>query len=125
MPPPSYPAVRIGSPMISKAWSMEISDELDITDIDDEEINSCLMSPIKNKTVFWMKVNKEYLKEQKIKVNQEKLDREEIIKKGLDPDEKKKVDAKKNCGSHNTAVEAIKKKISTKINYNVLKNLGF
>ena len=67
-----------------------------------------------------MKVNKE-----KIKANQEKLDREEIIKKGLDPDEKKKVDAKKNCGSHNTTVEAIKKKISTKINYNVLKNLGF
>lgn len=165
MPPPSSPAVRIGSPMVSSrvdgvtpcspgmglkdtveeylrpgvelgqdkfVGEEETGDELDITDIDDDEIDSYLMSPleIKNKTAMWMKVNKEYLKEQKIKVKQEKLDREEMIKKGLDPDKKKKVYVKKNYGSHTTAVEAIEKmaaekKISTKINYDVLKNLGF
>ena len=78
----------------------EISDELDITGIDDEEIDSYLMSPLefKNKTALWMKVNKEYLKEQIIKAKQGKMDRKEMIKKGLDPDEKK---------------------ISTKINYGV------
>jgi len=115
-----------------KVVEEEIGDELDITGIDDEEIDSYLMSPseIKNKTALWMKVNKEYLKEQILKVEQEKLDREEMIKKGLDPDKKKKVYVKKNHGSHNTAVEAIEKmaaekKISTKINYDVLKNLGF
>ena len=64
----------------------EAGDELDITGIDDDEIDSYLMSPleIKNKTALWMKVNKEYLQEQKIKVKQEKLDREEMIKKGLE-----------------------------------------
>ena len=45
----------------------EAGDELDITGIDDKEIDSYLMSPleIKNKTALWMKVNKEYLQEQK------------------------------------------------------------
>jgi hypothetical protein len=85
---------------------------------------------IKNKTVLLMKVNKEYPKEQKIKISQEKHDREKMIKKGLDPDKKKKVYVKKNCGSHNIAVEAFEKmaaekRISTKIDYDVLKILGF
>ena len=39
----------------------ETGDELNITGIDDEEIDSYLMSPLefKNKTALWMKVNKE------------------------------------------------------------------
>ena len=42
----------------------DIGDELDISGIEDVEIESYLMSPseIKNKTALWMKVNKEYLK---------------------------------------------------------------
>jgi len=165
MPPPSSPAARMGSPVVSSrvdgvtpcspgmglkdtvedylrpaqeldqdkvVMEEEAGEELDITGIDEEEIDSYLMSPmeIKNKTALWMKVNKEYLKEQKQKFKQEKLDREEMIKKGLDPDKKKKVYKKRSSCSHNTAVEAIEKmaaekKISTKINYDVLKNLGF
>merc|ERR1712086_542557 len=50
---------------------------------------------------------------------------------GIDPDKKKKVYKKKSLtGTHNSAVDAIEKmaadkKISTKINYDVLKNLSF
>ena len=42
----------------------DIGDELDISGIEDVEIEFYLMSPseIKNKTALWMKVNKEYLK---------------------------------------------------------------
>merc|ERR1719153_589484 len=83
------------------------------TDIDDDEIESFLLSPeeVKFKTQLWMKVNKEYLTEQ-----QEKLEK------------KKKVYKKRKSGISDTAVEAIEKmavdkKISTKINYDVLKNL--
>jgi len=106
-------------------------DELDLTGINDEEIDSYLMSPkeVKFKTHLWMKVNKEFLKEQEEKVKREKEEREEMIKQGLDPDKKKKVYRKRTYGSSNTAVEAIEKmavekKISTKINYDVLKNLS-
>merc|ERR1719369_1019340 len=106
-------------------------DELDLTGIDDEEIESYLMSPkeVKFKTHLWMKVNKEFLKEQEEKLKREKEEREEMIKQGLDPDKKKKVYRKRSHGVSNTAVEAIEKmavdkKISTKINYDVLKNLS-
>jgi len=106
-------------------------DELDLTGIDDEEIESYLMSPkeVKSKTQLWMKVNKEFLKEQEEKIKRDKEEREEMIKQGLDPDKKKKLYRKRTYGASNTAVEAIEKmavekKISTKINYDVLKNLS-
>ena len=95
------------------------------------------MSPaeIENKTNLWMMVNKEYLKEQEIKIKKEKELREEMIKNGIDPDKKKKIYKKKsksNLQSNGTALEAIEKivqekKMSTKINYDVLKslNMGF
>merc|ERR1712106_553655 len=82
-----------------------------------------------------MMVNKEYLKEQEIKIKKEKELREEMIKNGIDPDKKKKIYKKKNKSnlqSNGTALEAIEKivqekKMSTKINYDVLKslNMGF
>eukprot|EP00090_Calanus_glacialis_P000131 TRINITY_DN10083_c0_g1_i1.p1 TRINITY_DN10083_c0_g1~~TRINITY_DN10083_c0_g1_i1.p1 ORF type:complete len:732 (-),score=223.56 TRINITY_DN10083_c0_g1_i1:193-2340(-) len=115
----------------------EPEEELDITGIDDGEIDSYLMSPaeIENKTNLWMMVNKEYLKEQEIKIKKEKELREEMIKNGIDPDKKKKIYKKKsksNLQSNGTALEAIEKivqekKMSTKINYDVLKslNMGF
>jgi len=106
-------------------------DELDITGIDDIEIDSYLMTPAetKSKTKMWMKVNKEYLAEQVIKMKRAKEDREEMIKNGLDPDKKKKI-YKKRRNDYGTAIEAIEKvaeekKMSTKINYDVLKNLSF
>jgi len=115
----------------------DLDEELDITGIDDDEIDSYLMSPaeIQNKTTLWMMVNKEYLKEQELKIKKEKELREEMIKNGIDPDKKKKNYKKKNKSnlqSNGTALEAIEKivqekKMSTKINYDVLKslNMGF
>jgi len=115
----------------------EPEEELDITGIEDDEIESYLMSPaeIENKTNLWMMVNKEYLKEQAIKIKKEQELREEMIKNGIDPDKKKKNYKKKsksNLQSNGTALEAIEKivqekKMSTKINYDVLKslNMGF
>merc|ERR1712029_314768 len=111
----------------------EENDELDLTGIDDEEIDSYLMSPdeIENKTNLWMMVNAEYLKEQEEKIKREKEHREELIKQGIDPDKKKKTYKKKNKAylqTNGTALEAIEKivqekKLSSKINYDVLKNL--
>merc|ERR1719370_1677372 len=95
--------------------------ELDLTDIDDDEIESFLLSPeeVKFKTQLWMKVNKEYLAEQQEKLKKKKEEREEMIKQGIDPDKKKKVYKKRKSGISGTAVEAIEKmavdkKISTK-----------
>jgi len=112
----------------------DLDEELDITGIDDDEIDSYLMSPaeIQNKTTLWMMVNKEYLKEQELKIKKEKELREEMIKNGIDPDKKKKNYKKKNKSnlqSNGTALEAIEKivqekKMSTKINYDVLKSLN-
>ena len=106
--------------------------ELDLTGIDDDEIESFLLTPaeVKFKTQLWMKVNKEYLQEQREKLKKEKDEREELIKQGIDPDKKKRVYRKRKSGCSDTAVEAIEKmavekKISTKINYDVLKNLTF
>ena len=89
------------------------------------------MSPTetKSKTKLWMKVNKEYLQEQEIKMKRGKEDREEMIKNGLDPDKKKTV-YKKRRNDYGTAIEAIEKvaeekKMSTKIKYDVLKNLSY
>eukprot|EP00092_Neocalanus_flemingeri_P014384 GFUD01015516.1.p1 GENE.GFUD01015516.1~~GFUD01015516.1.p1 ORF type:complete len:720 (+),score=233.36 GFUD01015516.1:40-2199(+) len=115
--------------------SEDMSDEeLDISGIDDAEIDSYLMTPAEtqNKTILWMKVNKEYLKEQRIKMKKELEDREEMIKRGEDPDKKKRKVYKKRKNdllSNTTAIEAIEKlaeekKFSTKINYDVLKNLS-
>lgn len=109
-------------------------EELDITDIDDEEIDSYIMSSaeIKQKTKLWMTINAEYLKEQEEKIKREKEEREELIKQGKDPDKKRRVVKRKvkgTLGSHGSAIEAIEKiaqekKISTKINYDVLKSLS-
>merc|ERR1719431_1188489 len=106
--------------------------ELDLTGIDEDEIDSFLLTPeeVKFKTQLWHKVNQEYLEEQRLKLKKEKEEREEMIKQGIDPDKKKKVYRKRKAGSSGTAVEAIEKmalekKISTKINYDVLKNLSF
>lgn len=111
----------------------EKEEELDLTDIDEDEIDSYIMSAaeIKQKTTLWLRVNAEYLEEQALKIKREEEEREEMIRLGKDPDKKKKSYRKKqnrNLGQNGTALEAIEKvvqerKISTKINYDVLKNL--
>jgi len=111
----------------------EKDEELDLTGIDDDEIDTYLMSPveIEMKTKLWMTVNEEYLQEQAEKIKKEQELREEMIKNGIDPDKKKKTYKKKSRAylqSNGTALEAIEKivqekKLSSKINYDVLKNL--
>ena len=111
----------------------EEDEELDLNGIDDDEIDSYLMSPqeIEMKTKLWMSVNEEYLKEQEEKIKKEMEMREEMIRNGIDPDRKKKTYKKRNKSylqTNETAREAIdkiiqEKKLSTKINYDVLKNL--
>ena len=118
-----------------KKQSEEEDEELDLTGIDDDEIDSYLMSPeeIENKTNLWMKINEDFLKEQAEKIKREAEAREEMIKNGIDPDRKKKTYKKRNKAylqSNGTALEAIEKivqekKLSSKINYDVLKNLSF
>merc|ERR1719206_1002427 len=78
--------------------------ELDLTGIDDDEIESFLLTPaeVKFKTQLWMKVNKEYLQEQREKLKKEKEEREELIKQGIDPDKKKRVYRKRKYGSSDT-----------------------
>merc|ERR1711936_659921 len=104
----------------------EEDEELDLTGIDDDEIDSYLMSPeeIESKTNLWMKLNEDFLKEQAEKIKKEKEMREEMIKNGIDPDKKKKTYKRRNKAylqSNGTALEAIEKivqekKLSSKIN---------
>ena len=91
---------------------------------------------IEFKTKMWLKVNAEYLKEQAIKKEKERLEEEEAEREGREikkKPRKSKAQVKKekgqNPGGHQTAIEAIEKivaekKISTKINYDVLRSLN-
>jgi len=110
------------------------NEELDLTGIDEDEIDSYIMSDqeIRQKAKLWLRLNKEYLLEQEEKIKREKMEREEMIKAGKDPDKKKKTRKKTVKSNHQTngsAIEAIEKivqekKISTKINYDVLRSLN-
>ncbi|XP_055908053.1 transcription factor IIIB 90 kDa subunit [Eupeodes corollae] len=98
--------------------------ELDLEGLDDEEINKYILTheEAKYKNDMWMKLNKEYLDEMKIKEERLAKEREE------GKPEKKKRPRKKHIGPSSTPGEAIKKmlqekKISTKINYDILKTL--
>ncbi len=110
-------------------------DELDLTGIDEDEIDSYLMTDkeIKCKTDMWMRVNAEYLKEKAEKEERERREEEEAIREGREIKKKKKAGGgrkqKINLGGNQTAMEAIEKivqekKISTKINYDVLRSLN-
>jgi len=108
-------------------------EELDLTGIDEDEIDSYIMSnqEIKLKTRLWLQLNADYLLEQEEKYKREEIEREELIKQGKDPDKKKRVKrkAKMSHANNGSAIEAIEKivqekKISTKINYDVLRSLN-
>jgi len=108
----------------------EKTDELDLTGIDDNEIDSMLLSKdeIKTKAKLWLRANKDWLKEQKVKDDQKKKEKEE--NKGQEPKPKKtRIRKPKNMTPVSNPQEAIErmlqeKKLSSKINYDVLKNLG-
>ena len=105
----------------------EATDELDLNGINDEEIDTYILTKkeVEWKTAMWTKVNKEYLEEQEMKAKREEEKREEIVRKRVDSNNKKRCNLRKN----ETVPEVIEKlelgkKISTKINYDVLKNLN-
>ncbi|XP_054469410.1 LOW QUALITY PROTEIN: transcription factor IIIB 90 kDa subunit-like [Anoplopoma fimbria] len=102
--------------------------ELDLSGIDDSEIELYLLSDneIQVKTALWMAENSDYLKEQKAK--EAKIAKEKEL--GIYKERKPRGPTKKYPPIRaNTADEAIgkmleQKKISTKINYDVLKDLN-
>ncbi|XP_013772003.1 transcription factor IIIB 90 kDa subunit-like, partial [Limulus polyphemus] len=102
--------------------------DLDLTGIDDDELDGYIMTAeeAKLKSDLWMKVHADYLQEQKEK--QEKKEREKEESAKSDQKKRKRRTKKKVQSQANTAGEAIEKmlqekKISTKINYDVLKSL--
>ena len=154
MPPPEFAARRVSalpcSPGLGLKDTVEeylapthrytdkesqknATEELDLTGIDEDEIDLYILTEkeVRWKTAMWLKVNKEYLEEQAVKAKREEEEREELIRQGIDPDKKKKIYKKRcNLRQNGTALEAIEKlvqekKISTKINYDALKNLNF
>ena len=64
----------------------EEGEDLDLTGIDDEEIDGYIMSPeeIEYKTKMWLKVNAEYLKEKAEKEERERKEAEDAEKEGKD-----------------------------------------
>jgi len=111
--------------------------ELDLTGIDDDEIDGYLMTKdeVNYKTKMWEMINADYIKAKAEKEEREKQEAEEAAKEGREIKKRTRKTAatakekKKGGGPGNaTAIEAIEKivqekKISTKINYDVLKNL--
>lgn len=102
------------------------SNELSLSDLDDDEINGYIMTEHESryKLEMWNQLNKEYLAE--LHEKEERLAKEKEEGK---PEKKRRRPArKKNIGPSNTAGEAIEKmlqekKISNKINYDILKAL--
>ncbi|KYN32591.1 Transcription factor IIIB 90 kDa subunit [Trachymyrmex septentrionalis] len=102
------------------------SEEIYANDIDDEELDSYILSEkeSQSKSALWNKVNADYLVQQKEKEEKRLKEKEEGK-----PEKKRRRTTKKYKMPANTAGEAIEKmlqekKISSKINYEVLKNLN-
>ncbi|CAH1791724.1 unnamed protein product [Owenia fusiformis] len=103
---------------------------LDMTDIDDEELDRFILNPkeVQIKTEIWTSANADYLKELKEKEEREAREKE-LNKDKPENLKKKKKYKKKQPIQASTAREAIEKilqekKISSKINYDVLKDLN-
>ncbi|XP_026196893.1 LOW QUALITY PROTEIN: transcription factor IIIB 90 kDa subunit-like [Anabas testudineus] len=101
--------------------------ELDLDGIDDQEIEKYILNDkeVQVKTELWLKQNAEYLQEQKEK--EERIQKEK--EQGTYKEKNKKKYKKREQIEASTAGEAIekmleKKKISSKINYDVLRDLN-
>ncbi|XP_047467706.1 transcription factor IIIB 90 kDa subunit-like [Mugil cephalus] len=102
--------------------------ELDLSGIDDNEIELYLLNDkeVKIKTALWMAENSDYLKEQKEK--EAKIEKEKEL--GIYKEKKSRGPARKrppiNASTADEAIEKMleQKKISSKINYDVLKDLN-
>ncbi|XP_078675046.1 transcription factor IIIB 90 kDa subunit-like [Branchiostoma floridae x Branchiostoma belcheri] len=103
--------------------------ELDLTGINDEELDWFLLNDeeVRIKTEIWTQANADYIQKMKEKEEKEALEKEQGIHK---PEQKKKRKPKKKQPIQaSTAGEAIEKmlqekKISSKINYDVLRDLN-
>lgn len=100
--------------------------ELDIEGLDDAEIEGYIMTEdeARYKDEMWNRLNADYLREAKAKEERLAREREE----GKPEKKKRRVTRAKKIGPSNTAGEAIEKmlqekKISNKINYDILKTL--
>ncbi|XP_041351283.1 transcription factor IIIB 90 kDa subunit-like [Gigantopelta aegis] len=107
------------------------NDEIDLTDIDDAELDRFILNEdeVKIKTDVWMKANEDYLKHLKEKEERKAQEEAEAASK---PEKKKKKSYKKRqpMGEASTAREAVamllhEKKLSNKIDYDVLNNLNY
>ncbi|TSK58061.1 Transcription factor IIIB 90 kDa subunit [Bagarius yarrelli] len=103
------------------------SGELDLEGIDEDEIQKYILNEqeVQAKTELWMKQNEEYLKEQKEK--EERIAKEK--EQGIYKEKPKKPSKRREPIRASTAGEAIEKmleqkKISSKINYDVLRDLN-
>lgn len=103
------------------------SEEIYTNDIDDEELDSYILSEkeSQSKSALWNKVNADYLVQQKEKEEKRLKEKEE----GKNEKKRRKTVSRKNKTPANTAGEAIEKmlqekKISSKINYEVLKSIN-
>ena len=67
---------------VVKVHGQEEEEELDLSGIDEDEIDSYIMTAaeIKQKTTLWLRVNSEYLEEQALKIKREEEEREEMIR---------------------------------------------
>lgn len=100
--------------------------ELDLSGINDDELDGYIMTPAEAsyKDQMWNKLNAEYLKMAKDREERLAKEREE----GKPEKKKRRTGKRKTIGPSNTAGEAIEKmlqekKISNKINYDILKTL--
>ncbi|XP_061391459.1 transcription factor IIIB 90 kDa subunit [Musca vetustissima] len=110
---------------LEKSQQKDEGGELSLEGLDDEEINNYILTheEAERKNIMWKALNAEYLKEMKEKEERLAKEREEGK-----PEKKKRKSRKKVIGPSTTAGEAIEKmlqekKISTKINYDILKTL--
>ncbi|KAK6635627.1 hypothetical protein RUM44_000881 [Polyplax serrata] len=132
--PPSFSTLGLNTECLSTSVNDSspgnVSDgELVTDDLDDEELNQYIMTDreAKFKDTLWMKINEDYLQQQKEREAKLAKEKEE----GKPEKKRKKYSSKKskNGPAANTAGEAFEKmlqekKMSTKINYDVLKSLS-
>ncbi|KAF4070796.1 hypothetical protein AMELA_G00277610 [Ameiurus melas] len=104
-----------------------VNGELDLEGIEEDEIEKYILNEkeVQAKTELWMKQNEEYLREQKEK--EERIAKEK--EQGIYKEKPKKTSKRREPIRASTAGEAIEKmleqkKISSKINYDVLRDLN-
>ncbi|XP_072031993.1 transcription factor IIIB 90 kDa subunit-like [Amphiura filiformis] len=102
--------------------------ELDLTGIDDKEIDRFLLTPqeVRIKTEIWMKENGEYLDQLREKEEKEAKEKEQAGKSDQPKKKKKQRKPQTPASSAGEAIEKllVEKKISSKINYDVLRDLN-